>query len=113
MIKATARILRADTVKVQGRLSLDLTQAHAHPPAAKSATSVQPQVRILENHPDFAVIEITCSCGTKTNLRCEYAAAESPPQTARTQGGTPPVPADSPSTTNAVPPPDTVEEQTK
>jgi len=34
-------------------------------------------VNIVENQPEFAVIEITCSCGTKTYIRCEYAAAES------------------------------------
>jgi len=113
MIKATARILRADSVKVQGRLSLDLTQANAHLPKAKSATSVQPQVRILENNPDFAVIEITCSCGTKTNLRCEYAADESPPEAAQTQSGMPSADANSPNTPNAVPAPDTAKEQTK
>jgi len=113
MIKATARILRADSVKVQGRLSLDLTQANAHLPKAKSATSVQPQVRILENNPDFAVIEITCSCGTKTNLRCEYGAAESPPEAPQTQSGTPPADANSPNAPKIVPPADTVKEQTK
>jgi hypothetical protein len=108
MIKATARILRADSVKVQGRLSLDLTDAHAHLPRAGSATSVQPQVRILENHPDFAVIEITCSCGTKTNLRCEYGTAGSPPGAAQTQGGTQPEDENSPNTTTKkVPLPDT------
>ncbi len=113
MIKATARILRADSVKVQGRLSLDLSQAHAHPPSAKSATSMQPQVRVLENHQDFAVIEITCSCGTKTNLRCEYAAGESPADAPRAQRGTPPSDANSLNAPNAVPPAETVKEQTQ
>jgi hypothetical protein len=113
MIKATARILRADSVKVQGRLSLDLSQAHEHLPRAKSVASVQPQVRILENHPDFAVIEITCSCGTKTNLKCEYAAGEPPPEARQTRSGTPSSDANLPSTPNAVPAADTVKEQTK
>ncbi|UCF43119.1 MAG: hypothetical protein JSV99_11160 [Planctomycetota bacterium] len=113
MVKATARILRADSVKIEGRLSLQLTQTHPQPPRARDAASVQPQVRILENHPDFAVIEITCSCGTKTNLRCEYGAAESPPEAPQTQSGTPPADANSPNAPKTVPPADTVKEQTK
>lgn len=76
MIKVAARVLRADSVKVEGRLSLDLTQTQPQTPKAKNAVSVKPQVCILENHPDFAVIEITCSCGTKTNLKCEYVEVE-------------------------------------
>jgi hypothetical protein len=31
------------------------------------------KARIVEQTPQFAVIEINCSCGTKTYLRCEYA----------------------------------------
>lgn len=113
MIQATAHILRADSVKVEGRLALDLTQAHPQPPRAASAVSAQPQVRILENHPDFAVIEITCSCGAKTNLRCEYA-PESPPGTAQTQGTKPPADANAPNNpSQSIPPADEVKEQKK
>jgi hypothetical protein len=103
MIQVAARVLRADSVKVEGRLSLDLAQAHPQPPKAKNAVSVKPQVRILENHPDFAVIEITCSCGTKTNLRCEYAATESPVETPKAQNPGPTADSNSPNTSNAVP----------
>jgi hypothetical protein len=113
MIQVAARVLRADTVKVEGRLSLDLTQAHPQPPKANNAASVKPQVRILENHPDFAVIEITCSCGTKTNLRCEYAAAESPVEAPKTQSSGPTADSNPPKTAGAVPTADQIKEQTK
>ncbi len=113
MIKVAARVLRADSVKVEGRLSLDLTQTQPQTPKAKNAVSVKPQVCILENHPDFAVIEITCSCGTKTNLRCEYAAAESPVEAPKAQNPEPTADSNSPNTPNAVPAADQVQEQTK
>lgn len=113
MIQVAARVLRADSVKVEGRLSLDLSQSHPQPQKAKNAVSVKPQVRILENHPDFAVIEITCSCGTKTNLRCEYAAAESTVDTPKTQSPGPTVDSNSPNTPDAVPAADQIKEQTK
>jgi len=78
MDKVLGRILRSDEVKLEGRVQL-----HAkHPRSAEgrpqdaNAASAKQQVRILESHPEFAVIELTCRCGAKTYLRCEYAGAE-------------------------------------
>jgi len=47
-------------------------------------------VRIVESQPEFAVIEITCSCGTGIYLRCEYAGAKAP-DVAEKQNGAPEV----------------------
>ncbi|MHC4482368.1 MAG: hypothetical protein ACYSW4_02345 [Planctomycetota bacterium] len=76
MEKAVERILKAKDVKLEGCLRLDVVQAPPSP-AKKNGTVLQPTaVRIVENQPEFAVTEITCSCGTKMYLRCEYARAE-------------------------------------
>ncbi|MHC4748205.1 MAG: hypothetical protein ACYS18_12960, partial [Planctomycetota bacterium] len=81
----------------------------------KSTTSVQPQARILESRPDFAVIEITCSCGKKTNLRCEYAPDQSSDEAGapKMQNSVPEADANSQNAVNAVPASDQVTEQTK
>jgi len=71
------RILKGNDVKLEGRLHLDATRVEPSLPKNKSVASEQ-TARIVENHPEFAVIEITCSCGTRTYLRCEYAGAEAP-----------------------------------
>ena len=73
MDKALGRIIKSNDVKLQGRFQLDM--AHISTKATKSQNSAlaAPQVRIVEKHSEFAVIEITCSCGTKTHLKCEYA----------------------------------------
>ena len=78
MGKTTGRILKGSNVELQGQLHLDAMQAAHGLPKKKDGTSVAPQVRILENHPEFAVIELTCCCGTKTHLRCEYVGGQSP-----------------------------------
>ena len=65
------RILRSNSVKLEGRFRLSS-------PNEKSAASAPSQVRILENHPQFAVIEITCACGAKIHVKCEYAAGQPP-----------------------------------
>ncbi len=75
MIKAAGRILKSNDVKLEGQFHLDLTHTGSDLPKQQVAGSSAPQVRILENHPEYAVIEVTCSCGTKMSLKCEYAGA--------------------------------------
>ncbi len=76
MDKARGRILKSNDVQLQGQFLLDM--AHISTKATKSQNSslAAPQVRIVEKRSEFAVIEITCSCGTKTNLKCEYVEVE-------------------------------------
>jgi len=78
MDKTQGRILKSKDIILQGRIKLDM--AHTNHKAAKSQNSVlaAPQVRIVEKHSEFAVIEITCSCGTKTHVKCEYTETEQP-----------------------------------
>ncbi len=77
MKKTAGHILKGSDVKLEGQFHLDLGQVAPVRAKEKSVASVTPQAQIVENYPEFAVIEITCSCGTKTYLRCEYAGAES------------------------------------
>lgn len=74
MAKQIRRILKSNDVRLQGSFRLEM-------PKEKSPSSTTAQVRILENNPQFAVIEITCSCGEKTNIRCEYAASQTTSKT--------------------------------
>jgi len=75
MIRTTGRILKSDDVKLEGQFLLDVAKAGSDLPKQQIAASSAPQVRILENHPEYAVLEVTCSCGRKMSLKCEYAGA--------------------------------------
>ncbi len=75
MIRTSGRILKSEDVKLEGQYRLDVGQAGSLP---AETDSVPKQARILENHPEYAVIEVTCSCGTKMVLRCEYTGAQTP-----------------------------------
>lgn len=88
MPKAAGHILKGDDVKLEGKFHLDVAQAQSPTggPKEKSAALATPQARIAENHPEFAVIEITCCCGKKTHLKCEYAGAQAP-EGSETQNG--------------------------
>ena len=81
MGKTVGHILKANDTELEGQFHLDLTRASPSPPTKKKPASTMPTARIVENHPEFAVVEVTCSCGTKTHLKCEYAGAEAPNQT--------------------------------
>jgi len=76
MDKVRGRILKSNDVKFQGRLQLDMANISTRATKKQNSALAAPQVRIVEKHSEFAVIEITCSCGTKTHLKCEYAAVE-------------------------------------
>jgi hypothetical protein len=75
------RILKSDDVKLEGQFHLEVMEAASNLPHTAAAALAEPQVRVVENYPEFAIIEITCSCGTTLQIKCEYAdidAAETP-----------------------------------
>ena len=78
MGQTAGQILKSDDVKLEGRFQLDTAQAGLSRPQQAGAVLAAPQARIVENHPEYAVIEITCSCGTRMCLRCEYVNAGAP-----------------------------------
>ncbi|MBA7687909.1 hypothetical protein ES703_96383 [subsurface metagenome] len=89
MAKAAGHILKRNNVKLGDRFQLDTGEVVPGSAKGKDVVSATPQVSIVENQPEFAVIEITCSCGTKTYVRCEYTAAKSPAEDPQTQNGAP------------------------
>ena len=75
MIKTAGRILKSNDVKLEGRFHLEITNNGLHMPKPQTTASLEPHVCVLENHPQYAVIEVTCGCGRKMSLKCEYATA--------------------------------------
>jgi len=82
------RILKGSNVELEGRLHLEAPQAGARSPQ-KSHAAAEPGVHIVKKHPDFALIEVTCSCGEKMYLRCEYAGVKTYPGQSPAQNATP------------------------
>jgi hypothetical protein len=72
----SARIIKGSNVKLEGTFRLDTGMSKS--PAAKESsapgTQAAPavQAKIIESNPQYAVIEVVCSCGTRTQIRCEY-----------------------------------------
>ena len=76
MVKTTRHVLRADEVAFENPLHLGLNPAVRPRGADAQCVPAGPSVRIAENHPEYAVIEVTCACGKTTSIRCDYAAAD-------------------------------------
>lgn len=69
------RILKGSDVRVEGRLRLEAARSGDRS-LKESCPASEPDVRIVKKHPEFALVEVTCSCGQKLYLRCEYAGVE-------------------------------------
>ncbi len=68
-------VLKANEVQFAGPLRLSL-DAETAPAVGCSAQNSEPaQIRIAENHPEYALVEVICSCGKITHVRCDYAPA--------------------------------------
>lgn len=78
-MKTARQVLKADQVACEGPLQLSLDPTAL--PACHKPRSVAtgPSVRIVQNHAQYAVVEVTCRCGRTTYVRCDYAAAEAVP----------------------------------
>jgi predicted RNA-binding Zn-ribbon protein involved in translation (DUF1610 family) len=72
MIQATSRILKSSDVEVEGRFHLDLSHPVSSAQNSRNAAVGTSKVRILENQNEYAVMEVTCPCGRKTIIRCDY-----------------------------------------
>lgn len=69
-------LLKTSEVQFAEPLQLSLDPAAAPPTGATPADSQPARIRIAENHPEYALVEVTCSCGKTTYVRCDYAPAQ-------------------------------------
>ena len=79
MMQTINRVLKSDEVEIDGRCHLDIGRSASSAQHGKSS-SVAAAARILDNTCDYALIELVCSCGKKTLVRCEYSNIPAPNQ---------------------------------
>jgi len=76
MKNITGNIIKKDDIKLEGTFRLDSAQSMATTTAKNHSFTGPTQVQIVENNAKFVVMEILCSCGTKTHVKCQYANIE-------------------------------------
>ena len=79
MAGTTRHVLKASEVRFEGVFHLDLGVGAASASARTGPGSAPARIRIAENHADYAIVEVICSCGKTTYVRCEYNSATASP----------------------------------
>lgn len=77
----TVTILKQQQFKTGGRCRLPIRTAGtpAVPAAARPAGGTgTPQVKLVENTADYAILEVICGCGQSLFIQCQYSAPASP-----------------------------------
>jgi protein associated with RNAse G/E len=72
MAASAGKILKSQDVKVEGQFQLNFNNVGINTSDNRNSISREPQVRISESQPGFAVVEVICSCGSKIYIKCEY-----------------------------------------
>jgi hypothetical protein len=78
-MKTVRHVLKANEVRFEGAFHLGLMPGVSGPSDKRLGASGAPRIRIAENHPDYAIVEVTCSCGRTTYVRCDYNSAVASP----------------------------------
>ncbi|MFA5424026.1 MAG: hypothetical protein WC374_09245 [Phycisphaerae bacterium] len=66
------RILKSSDFEMAGKVQLPGFAANGSPSMKTAAVSSPAQAAVVENNSEFALIEVTCPCGQKTVIKCEY-----------------------------------------
>jgi hypothetical protein len=72
MMQTINRVLKSDEVEIDGRCNLDIGRCVSSAQPGKISSSAAAKARILDNTSEYALIELVCSCGRKTLVRCDY-----------------------------------------
>jgi hypothetical protein len=77
MFCRTIDIIKKDKTLVGGTVRLGAGERNA-PVRPSTPSRTVPhgsmQARLIDSNADFALIEVACSCGCKTQIQCQYAA---------------------------------------
>jgi len=78
MSKAPVSVIKHDEVRIAGKVRLDsgMPRSADSLPAGQASCAGEPagaaSARIVKTAADHVMIEVTCACGAKTMLRCDY-----------------------------------------
>jgi hypothetical protein len=72
MMQTMNRILKSDEVEIDGMCHLGIGHSVSSAQLNRNNNITAAKAKILDNNNEYALIELTCSCGQKTLVRCEY-----------------------------------------
>jgi hypothetical protein len=80
-----AKVIKGAAVEVSGKAILRpgggcdkpgcvAAQSQGQTGGKAQGLQVPQEARIIESNSEYAIIEVTCSCGAKSHIQCNYAA---------------------------------------
>ena len=75
MIPKHMELIKKEQIRVGGTVRIGIGEKNApvRPLTPSGAVPHEPmQARIVESNTDYAIIEVTCSCGQKSHIQCNY-----------------------------------------
>jgi hypothetical protein len=79
MLPKRVQVVKHHQVQISGSVCLSPStgggsvRAAGPSRAGAARTGVPQQARVVESNSEYAIIEVTCSCGSKTHIQCNYA----------------------------------------
>lgn len=81
----TGHVIKSSDIQLEGSFQLDFDQSgQVSQPSSVPAPAGSAKVTIAENTPQYCVLEVTCSCASKTYVRCQYDQLQPSEQAAQT-----------------------------
>lgn len=76
MLAGTIEIIKKNKITQSGTVRINTGERNApvRPTTPRTVPPGPVQAHIIESNSDYAVIEVVCGCGCKTNIQCHYAA---------------------------------------
>jgi len=81
-----SRILKNDSITIEGTHKISHRGNNFAAGGVPSGGGGEPRAEIIQKEPGFAIIEVTCGCGQKIQLRCDYTPSQNN-QSENEQGG--------------------------
>jgi hypothetical protein len=71
------KVIKSDRVVEQGSICLEIgeiTISSAESSSQPAFAGVAQEAKIIESNSEYAIIEVICSCGSRSHIQCNYAA---------------------------------------
>lgn len=77
MLPKRVQVIKHEQVEVKDSICIAASGGAAARPADRLRTGpacgLPQQARVVESNSEYAIIEVTCSCGGKSHIQCNYA----------------------------------------
>ena len=76
MLPKCARVMKSDEMEMNGIAHIEAAAGMVASSGTVAVSGgVSQQARIIESNDSHAILELTCSCGCKSRVQCDYGTA--------------------------------------